>query len=284
MSRGSCLCNDIEWTIDGEFMMLVNCHCSICRKVHGSGYGAFLAASADGFRWVAGEQNIQTYESSEHGRRPFCPRCGSNVAAVIGKLAQMPAGNLDGDIRRSVDSHIFVAHKACWLDVPDDAPHYAEFSPDYQGTVVESPTRLPSTSGAVGGSCSCGAVRYEFDGPADRMVHCHCSFCRKSRSAPFSTQAYVTAERFRWIGGQKELVNFESTDADHLPVSFCRRCSAPMPVLLDDSVTVMIPAGSIDQDPGIRPQAHLHVASKASWVDITDELPQFDEGEQAIES
>jgi hypothetical protein len=38
----------------------------------------------------------------------------------------------------------------------------------------------------------------------------------------------------------------------------------------------MIPAGSIDQDPGIRPQAHLNVSSKASWVEINDGLPQID--------
>lgn len=43
---------------------------------------------------------------------------------------------------------------------------------------------------------------------------------------------------------------------------------------------VMIPAGAIDQDPGISPQAHIHVASKASWDKITDDLPQFDGDQQ----
>jgi hypothetical protein len=30
---------------------------------------------------------------------------------------------------------------------------------------------------------------------------------------------------------------------------------------------------------GIRPRAHFHVASKAPWVEITDELPQFVDGD-----
>jgi hypothetical protein len=38
----------------------------------------------------------------------------------------------------------------------------------------------------------------------------------------------------------------------------------------------MIPAGGIDQDPGIRPQAHIRVGSKAPWVEITDDLTQLD--------
>lgn len=256
--------------------MLVNCHCSICRKVHGSAFGAFVAASADGFRWVAGQDKSHIYQSSANGQRPFCPRCGSGVAAVAGKLAVMPAGNLEGDISRSLDSHIFIAHKACWFEVPDDAPQFDEFSPDYQGIPVESEARSAITTGAVGGSCSCGTVRYEFDGPAVRMMHCHCPSCRKARSAPFSTNVFVAGDRFRWTAGRESLVHLEDPELAHLPVSFCGTCSSPAPAHLDDSGRMMIPAGAIDQDPGIRPQAHMRVGSKAPWVEITDDLPQYE--------
>jgi hypothetical protein len=40
---------------------------------------------------------------------------------------------------------------------------------------------------------------------------------------------------------------------------------------------VLIPAGALDQDPGIRPQAHIYVGSKAAWFEITDELLRFEE-------
>ena len=280
VNTGSCLCGDIKWTVDEEFTMFVNCHCAICRKVHGSSYGAFVACPADGLRWVSGAEKIREYQSSESGQRPFCPRCGSGVAVVTEKLAYMPAGNLDGDIARSLDSHIFVAHKACWFDVFDDAPQFDEFPPDYPGSPVNRKTHSPATEGAVGGSCSCGAVRYEFDGPADRMVHCHCADCRKAHSAPFATNVFVARDRFRWVAGESDLAHFEESASTHRPVSFCRTCSSSMPIDVDDSDWVMIPAGAIDQDPGIRPQAHARVASKASWVEITDDLPQFDGDEQ----
>jgi len=277
MNRGSCLCEDISWTVDGEFTMLVNCHCSICRKVHGAAYGAFVASSAEGFSWVTGQDRIRSYRSSENGHRPFCPRCGSGAAAVSEKLAVMPAGNLEGDIKRSLDSHIFVAHKSCWFDITDDSPQFDEFSPEYEGVPVEREVNTPATAGAVGGSCSCGAVRYEFDGPGDSMVHCHCPSCRKSRSAPFSTNLFVTGDRFRWLGATDSLVQFEDPARIHSRVSFCCTCSSPLPSLLRDSGRFIVPAGSIDQDPGVRPQAHLHVSLKAPWVEITDDLPQFEE-------
>ena len=40
---------------------------------------------------------------------------------------------------------------------------------------------------------------------------------------------------------------------------------------------VAIPAGSLDMSPGIGPQSHIFVGSKAPWFTITDEIAQFEE-------
>ena len=37
-----------------------------------------------------------------------------------------------------------------------------------------------------------------------------------------------------------------------------------------------MPAGCLDDDPGIRPLAHIFVESKAPWYEIADDLPRFD--------
>jgi hypothetical protein len=39
---------------------------------------------------------------------------------------------------------------------------------------------------------------------------------------------------------------------------------------------VVIPAGSLDDDPGMRPEMHIFVGSKADWHEITDDLPQHE--------
>jgi hypothetical protein len=38
-----------------------------------------------------------------------------------------------------------------------------------------------------------------------------------------------------------------------------------------------IALGTLDDDPGIRPERHIYVGSKALWFEITDNLPQYDE-------
>jgi hypothetical protein len=41
---------------------------------------------------------------------------------------------------------------------------------------------------------------------------------------------------------------------------------------------VLVPAGVMDDDVDVTPRAHIFVADKAPWFDITDEIPQFEAG------
>jgi hypothetical protein len=50
-------------------------------------------------------------------------------------------------------------------------------------------------------------------------------------------------------------------------------CSGPVPTVGED--TINIPAGTLDDDPGLRPQRHIFVDRKAAWFDIGDRLPRY---------
>lgn len=277
MNTGSCLCGDIQWQIDGPITMVVNCHCSMCRKAHGSAYGTFAVTAANDFGWTQGEDRIAVYESSPAGGRASCPRCGSVLPGVVGDMAFLPVGNLEQAVERPLDSHIFAASKAPWHEISDDAPQFDEYPPGYDQPASDLGERQPDTASAVGGSCLCGKVRYEFDGPPDRMLNCHCSRCRKSRSAVHSTQAFVAADRFRWLSGEDNVQTFKVPGAKYFAPCFCRDCGSLMPRVTARGNLAVIPAGGLDQDPGMRPQAHIFVGSKSPSHEITDALPQFDE-------
>ena len=279
MNKGACLCGDISWEIDGELTMMANCHCSMCRKVHGGAFGTYVGVEAESFRWTAGADHIQRYESSPDGHRPFCPRCGSLVVIEAPDRGQvfMPAGNLEGDLGRPLDSHIFVDSKAPWYEITDSAPQFSTYPPAWGAGAVEQPERPPATAGAIGGSCLCGAVAFEFDEALERMGSCHCSRCRRSRSSAHSVQLFVAEDQFRWVRGESEIRHFKVPEAKLFTTAFCGTCSSPMPLVFTDRGVAMVPAGALDQDPAIRPQAHIFVGSKAPWFEITDGLPQFEE-------
>ena len=128
----------------------------------------------------------------------------------------------------------------------------------------------------IRGSCLCGALRYEITGALEEMHHCHCSRCRKAHGAAFSTFAQTARSGFRFVGDTECLRRFRSSDA--VERSFCGRCGSNL--LFEFAGVpdaVWVAAGSFDDDPRMRPQAHIFVGSKAPWHEITDGLPQHAE-------
>lgn len=278
MNNGSCLCGDISWEVDGQPLLISNCHCSMCRKTHGSAFATHLHFPAHVFRWTSGEANVGNYRSPRGGDFPFCPRCGSQVAAPMegAESVGMPAGNVEGEIDRRLDRHIFVGSKAVWYDITDDATQFEAYPAGIDAPGADNPERLPATAGSIGGSCLCGAVAFEFDETLGRMGFCHCSRCRKSRSSAHSAQTFIAPEKFRWLRGEDELRTYKLPESQLFCTAFCATCASLMPVIHADQGIVMVPAGALDQDPGVRPQAHIYVGSKAPWFEITDALPQFE--------
>ena len=279
MSTGSCLCGAVRYEIDGPFNMMVNCHCSMCRKEHGSLFATFAAAPLAGFRWIAGEDNITEYASSANGKRGFCRTCGSATPTLMPQMDMVvaPAGNLDGDPGVRPQMHIFADSKAPGYLISDDLPQYDEYPPDWgMGGGVERPV-VEASGDAVPGSCLCGAMAWEVEGVPALMMNCHCSRCRRGRSAAYATNAFYRLDQFRWVRGEDMADSYKVPDAQFFTQSFCRVCGSPAPRLLEKFNRAMVPVGELDADPGMRPSAHIFVGSKAPWDEITDDIPQFEE-------
>jgi hypothetical protein len=132
MVRGSCLCGQVRFELASPAQFINFCHCSMCRKVHGSAFGSFLHADGTCFRWVSGESLIQSYRSSPESIRAFCRVCGSNVPVLEeeGAHVNIPAGALDDDPEVRPIVHLHTASKAPWYEITDELPQFAEFPPE----------------------------------------------------------------------------------------------------------------------------------------------------------
>lgn len=127
---------------------------------------------------------------------------------------------------------------------------------------------------AITGGCLCGKVRYAIDGPLLDADHCHCSMCRRQHGAAFATYADFDPDDFSWVSGADDVKLYETRTGAGW--GFCRECGATLAGTENGRVT-SVTLGTVDGDPGIRPQFHIFVGSGAPWHEITDDLPQFDE-------
>ncbi|MFJ1302524.1 GFA family protein [Pseudomonadota bacterium AL_CKDN230030165-1A_HGKHYDSX7] len=123
------------------------------------------------------------------------------------------------------------------------------------------------------GSCLCGRVAYEINGPLTDALNCHCSMCRKSQGAAYRSRATVQVSDFAWTRGESEITWYSSSPGSYR--GFCGACGSPLLSRFDATPEVYgLPLGALDDDPGVRPACHVHVADKAPWHEITDTLPQ----------
>lgn len=126
---------------------------------------------------------------------------------------------------------------------------------------------------AIKGGCLCGKVQYEITGPLFNADHCHCSMCRRQHGAAFSTYADFDSGDFKWVSGEDLVKIFETSSGAGW--CFCRECGSSLGGTEKGEIT-SITLGTVEGDPGIKPEAHIFVGSKAHWYEIHDDLPQFD--------
>lgn len=279
MVSGSCLCGTVTYEARGPFSLMVNCHCSICRKHHGAAFATHLAAPLATFRWLSGQDALLNFRSSEKGERSSCKTCGSALPVLLQarELVLLPAGPLQGEIGITPQAHIFVASKAPWYTITDSLPQHEEYPPG-SGTPVPQRPAAQTRPGVTAGSCTCGAVAFEVEGEPLFMQSCHCTRCRRARGAAHGTNIFYRASRFRWMRGEALVADYQLPEAKYYGTSFCSQCGGALPRVAQNRDIAVIPAGCLDTDPPMRPQRHIFTSYKAPWFQITDALPTFPEG------
>jgi hypothetical protein len=275
MNAGTCLCGEVRYEIDAPRGALTHCHCSSCRKHHGAPFASFLEVSAHAFRWLQGERRVAKFSSSPARPRCFCEACGAVAPIFVGDRYLVPAGNLSGELNVAAGRHAFVNSKPAWHTIADALPQYLGAAPGWSSEADR--TSAPPVQAAVPGSCLCGDVTFTVTGEPARWLQCHCSRCRRARSAAHGSNTFYPLPQFSWLTGRENLRSYSPPDAKRFATSFCKRCGGGAPVERDNVPFVLVPAALFDSDPGARPQAHIHMASKSSWYSVADGLPQFAE-------
>ena len=126
------------------------------------------------------------------------------------------------------------------------------------------------------GSCLCGKVRYEINGSLGVFQYCHCSRCRKFTGSAHAANIIVAPDQFKWLAGEELLGRYEVPEARHFATSFCKHCGSSLPWLATSGKAVVIPAGTLDGDPEIKPYQNIFYGSRADWYQEASGLIKYD--------
>jgi hypothetical protein len=84
-----------------------------------------------------------------------------------------------------------------------------------------------------------------------------------------------SAHRMR--AGEANVKRFDLPGAKRFAVAFCPECGTRVPHKVATTANVLIPAGVLDADPGVRPDMSIYWKSRSAWYVPVAQMQTFDE-------
>ena len=116
MPKGQCHCGAVRYEMPAETLHRALCHCRDCRRHSGAPVVAGGLVREDQLEL---EGETHEYASSEHGRRHFCPKCGTALfytnAQVFPGQVDVQIATLDDPDAIVPDMQVQVAERIGWM-------------------------------------------------------------------------------------------------------------------------------------------------------------------------
>jgi hypothetical protein len=125
------------------------------------------------------------------------------------------------------------------------------------------------------GSCLCGGVSFEVDGPLRPILMCHCTQCRK-QTGLYGAFTACDDNHLRFTS-DKTLSWYRASDTASR--GFCKNCGSLLFWKGDGTRHTSFTAGSLDGETGLKIDGHIYCASKGDYYEIQGgnyQKPQWD--------
>ena len=126
------------------------------------------------------------------------------------------------------------------------------------------------------GSCLCGRVKYSLATELETFYFCHCEQCRKLTGSAFASNILASPAEIHWLSGHEQIQRFDYPGDRSFTKVFCKVCGSGLPFLNESGTHLIIPAGSLDGDPPIRPDKNIFWADRSPWYEAGMDAPRCD--------
>jgi hypothetical protein len=126
---GGCHCGAIRFEVTGEPVTHALCHCSDCRRHAGAPMVGWCMFQAAAVKTVQGTPKV--YKSSEHGRRYFCPDCGTGLFYMNDRtlpgIIDVQSATLDDPDAIPARVQIQTAERIGWMERAHELPSFERY-------------------------------------------------------------------------------------------------------------------------------------------------------------
>ena len=128
---GGCHCGAVRYEVTGEALTHALCHCTDCRRSAGAPMVGWTMYTSDAVKVTKGAPKV--YESSAHGRRHFCPDCGTGLfytnATMLPGIVDIQSATYDDPGAVPPRAHIQVAERIGWMERAHELPAFERYPP-----------------------------------------------------------------------------------------------------------------------------------------------------------
>ena len=125
------------------------------------------------------------------------------------------------------------------------------------------------------GGCVCGKVQYAVNDDFKTFYQCHCKQCQQLTGSAFAANIFADIDNIDWLEGERFIQRYDHPERE-FSKAFCKECGSALPFLNQSKTSLLIPAGSLLDDPGIRPRANIFSAEKVCWFDEGSTATSFE--------
>ena len=125
--KGSCHCGSVNWECDPPIKTVVKCHCSMCRKLHGSDHSTYVIVPKEQFSLTKGKGLVMSYQATEKSYKNFCSICGTPIYLLNGKHFPnefvLPLGIIENYTNELAPQiQVYTSEKPAWVNIHEDVP------------------------------------------------------------------------------------------------------------------------------------------------------------------
>jgi hypothetical protein len=129
--QGQCHCGSIRYEVAGEPVTHALCHCRDCRRHAGAPMVGWAMFRSEAVKTLSGAPKI--YASSEHGRRHFCPDCGTGLfyanAKILPGIIDIQSATLDDPDALPAPVHSQTAERIGWMERAHELAMFERYPP-----------------------------------------------------------------------------------------------------------------------------------------------------------